>query len=436
LIGNGGRGGGAGNRVSDRVGQRHDLAQNRGENRAQNRQQRTDNLQNRLDDRYDRQGQRQGNRGDRQQSRRNDWYGHHGGWHNGYWHGGAWGWGSRWNYMWNNYPGLMAFGITSWGLNRIAYWSGYGAYANPYVTGDASVVSYSQPVLAEPPYEVPADAAAAQPAPTTTPAAEPLPPGVSQKGMTAFDKAQSEFKAGNYTAALASVDAALKEMPRDAIVNEFRALVLFAQKDYKHAAETLYAVLSVGPGWDWTTLSGLYASVDDYTKQLKALESYVLANPKDAAAHFVLGYHYTTCGHKEAAGKQFQEALQLNPKDVVSKQMLDMLGVTPETEATPPKEEKKPPTIPLASLVGNWTAKRGSATFQLMLAKDNAFTWTYTEGSRKTVLKGVFAVDGDTLAMEPDAGGVMVATVKLEGKDALAFKMVGEEKDPGLAFKK
>ena len=42
-------------------------------------------------------------------------------------------------------------------------------------------------------------------------------------------------------------------MPNDASLHEFRALVLFALGQYEQAAATLYAVLSNGPGWDWTT---------------------------------------------------------------------------------------------------------------------------------------------------------------------------------------
>lgn len=437
---------GAGDRLGnrgDRVGQRHDNIQNRTQNRGQYRQQRSDNLQSRLDSRFDRQGQRQGNLADRQQNRRNDfqnwnndYYRHHYSWYHGGWHGGYYGgWGNRWNYMWNRYPGLMAFNTTIWGLNRIGYWWGYRPYSNVYYTGGTTIVNYNQPVLAQPPYQAPANGTTQQP--PTSGGQEPLPPGVSQKGMAAFQQAQEEFKAGNYSEALTSVDAALKEMPRDAVVNEFRALVLFAQGDYKHAAETLYAVLSVGPGWDWTTLSGLYGNVEDYTKQLRALEKHVDANPNDAAAHFVLGYQYVTCGHKEAAGKQFQAALRLNPNDVVSKQMLDTLGVTPVPESTPPAAgTKKPPTVPLDSLVGNWKATRGNSAFGLSLSKDKSFTWTYTEGTKKTVVKGVFAVDGDEIAMEPDAGGVMLAQIKLQGASTLLFKMVGDEKDPALTFKK
>lgn len=399
---------------------------------------RSDRLQQRLDSRYSRQGQRQGNRGDRQQARRNDyhnWYNdyyhHHYAWYHGSWHGGFYfGWGGYWGYMWNRYPVLMGFNTTLWGLNRIGYWWGYQPYNNVYYTGGTTVVNYNTPVLAQPPYNASTGSSS-----STNNGQTPLPPGVSQKGMFAFNAAQKQFKEGNYKQALAAINLTLTEIPRDAVANEFRALVLFALGDYKHSAETLYAVLSVGPGWDWTTLSGLYGNVNDYTKQLRALESYVDSNPNDPAGHFVLGYQYLTCGYKDAAIKQYQQALKLNPKDTVSADMLKMLGATKPPKYTPPSN-KKPPTVPLASLVGNWTATRGDSSFAMNLTKDKNFTWTYTKDGKKTQVKGVFAVDGDSIAMEPDAGGVMVATIKLQQPDELSFKMAGDEKTPGLTFKK
>ena len=49
-------------------------------------------------------------------------------------------------------------------------------------------------------------------------------------------------------------------------------LVLFALQRYDEASVALYAVLSIGPGWDWPTLVGLYPDVETYTAQLRALE--------------------------------------------------------------------------------------------------------------------------------------------------------------------
>ena len=63
----------------------------------------------------------------------------------------------------------------------------------------------------------------------------------------------------------------------------------------------MYAVLSGGPGWDWTTESGLYPSIAVYTKQLRALEQYSRDNPQAADARFLLAYQYMLTGHNDAA---------------------------------------------------------------------------------------------------------------------------------------
>ena len=61
-------------------------------------------------------------------------------------------------------------------------------------------------------------------------------------------------------------------MPTDAVLHEFRALVLFAMGDYRQSAAVVHSVLAVGPGWDWTTMSSLYPDPNRYTQQLAALE--------------------------------------------------------------------------------------------------------------------------------------------------------------------
>ena len=53
--------------------------------------------------------------------------------------------------------------------------------------------------------------------------------------------------------------------------------MLFALKRYDDAAASLYAVLSTGPGWDWTTMIGLYPSVAD--DQLRSWKEYARETP-------------------------------------------------------------------------------------------------------------------------------------------------------------
>ena len=173
-------------------------------------------------------------------------------------------------------------------------------------------IDYSQPIaLAGPaPAEAESQTAASQ-------AAELL------------DAARNAFLQADYSGALADCDKALALTPNDALLHELRGLSLFALHRYDEAAGTVYAVLSQGPGWDWTTLSSLYADVGTYTDQLRALEEYVTQNPNSAAARFLLAYHYTICGHADAAATELAATVKLNPKDRLSAQLLDML--TPGT---------------------------------------------------------------------------------------------------------
>jgi tetratricopeptide (TPR) repeat protein len=110
--------------------------------------------------------------------------------------------------------------------------------------------------------------------------------GRERRGMSLFDQSRTAFATGDYKQALELCNQTLKTMPNDAVVHEFRSLVLFALQKYRDSAAVAYAVLSAGPGWDWTTLSSLYGNVADYTTQLRALEAFVKKNPKSSDGRF------------------------------------------------------------------------------------------------------------------------------------------------------
>src|SRR5262249_47827178 len=140
-------------------------------------------------------------------------------------------------------------------------------YVNPYYV-ESMPTYYTEPIVS---VSVEPVAQTAAPATMITPAG--LPPGVSTEGVSKFDEARAAFVAGQYDVALKLIDAAAAQMPHDAVLHEFRSLVLFALGRYAESAATIHPVLHVGPGWDWKTLSGLYANVDVYTQQLRALEA-------------------------------------------------------------------------------------------------------------------------------------------------------------------
>jgi tetratricopeptide (TPR) repeat protein len=229
-------------------------------------------------------------------------------------------------------------------------------------------------------------------------------------------------------------------MPNDAVVHEFRSLVLFALQNYREAAAAAYAVLSAGPGWDWTTLSGLYGNVADYTTQLRALESFVKKNPKSSDGHFLLAYHYLTLGHPDVAQTELRQVDKLTPDDRLVKQLL-AISTKPDDDV--PTPTPKPPLegdqlIKAEQLVGVWTAPgSGGSKFQMTLEKDSAFSWKYTSGKKSDEIKGVYAVEQNNLALEVDDGSVLLAEIKLAASSQLKFKVIGgEANDPGLTFTK
>ncbi|HVJ87503.1 MAG TPA: tetratricopeptide repeat protein [Caulifigura sp.] len=432
--------GGVGNRMqnrpnwNERPGSRQDFVNDR----MQNRGERATNLQDRMSQRsdswQDRRDQWQEGRGDRWEDFQDNFWDNAYDMRHDYWDNRFDAW---WDHMWDEHPGAMAWGMTAWGVNRLSYWFGYGGgYYNPYCSepvavGGGGYCDYSQPLQTY-------DYAAAPAAPSeTAPADQPASSPVNDL----FNAAQAAFYAGDYDGALKSVNEALGLAKNDAVLHEFRSLVLFAQGKYRDSAAAIHSVLAVGPGWNWSTLIGLYPGIDTYTAQLRQLEDAVKKSPDDAALHLLLAYHYITTSANEPAIHQLQEVIRLQPKDTVAVQLLQMIG---GPEALPAQlataEPPQPATmVQLASsdVVGTWKAASGKSTFELMLTDKNTFSWSFEDGGKKTTVDGVFAINGNTLAMEPDAGGSMAAELtKLTGA-GFHFAVVGSPPgDKGLDFKK
>jgi len=385
---------------------------------------------------------RQDNRNNRQDNRQdwNHWNNNywHGGWHHGYWHGNWYG-----NRYWNNYPGAVALGMTAWGVNRVAYGFGYWGYANPYAVAAVPVanntyIDYSQPLMPTQTADASTDSGN-----SPAPGDNDTPPA----GIESFNAARTAFQQGDYPQALSLVNQTLVSMPDDPVVHEFRSLVLFAQQKYQDSAAAIYAVLAAGPGWDWTTMSSLYPSIDVYTAQLRSLESYCKVHPDAADSSFLLAYHYLTCGYTDAAVGQLKKVVKLQPQDRVAKELLQMAGGSAPAAGPAPtpgdgvdeSASRDVPQIAMSQLAGRWSATGADKTrFDLQLSEKGEFTWTHTiAGQKPESVQGVYAIDGDSLAMQPDTGGTLLAKVTPPANGSFHFAIVGgPDVDPGLDFRK
>jgi thioredoxin-like negative regulator of GroEL len=374
---------------------------------------------------------------------------YHQGWVNGYWHG-------RNNNWWNNggafFTGMAIGGIGAWGLNSAIYNWGYRPFVNPYAVAAQPIV-VQQPVIVQQPVVVGEAAQPAAPAvyDYSQPLAESAPPdpGVSDPALQTFDAAREAFKAGDYAQALKQTDEALKTLPNDAAIHEFRALCFFAQGQYDQAAGVLYAVLSAGPGWDWTTLIGLYPSVDVYTAQLRALEQYRSANPESAAARFVLAYHYLTQGHTDAAIAEFKDVTTLLPSDKLSAQILAQLSgsqapaaaaadanATQAEAAAAAEPAAATPAVPEGNLAGTWKASPEEGTsIALTIAADGGFRWDLTQQGKTQPIAGKYTFGSGILTLAQSDDNVMVGRVSWKDDAHFVFQaMGGGPNDPGLAF--
>jgi tetratricopeptide (TPR) repeat protein len=340
---------------------------------------------------------------------------------------GTGGYGGFGGYGYGRYP--IGWGYGGWGLGNMLYGSGYMSYYNPYwgsgLGGPNYVYNYAQPIYVS----------------TTTATS-------SDVAAQTLDSARDAFKARDYATALNLVNRAIKENPSDEVLHEFRALTLFAQKDYEGAAATIHSVLAVGPGWDWATMASLYASVDDYTAQLRALESFTKSNPDDAASRFLLGYHYMTTGHPEHAAKEFASVVKLQPKDQVAKDLLNLVDKPKEAdlaEAPAPREEAAAPPakpdesvrpIEASAIVGKWSSTRDDGSkFGLDLRNDNTFSWKFDQGDRHEDFTGTYTTEGSLLLLQKKDGGALVGHVAQAGDGKFTFKLLGTPADdPGLTF--
>jgi tetratricopeptide (TPR) repeat protein len=378
-----------------------------------------------------------GNRPTQLPADRPDWWGanqpgwwrpgaaYHRGWVNGYWNGfndGRWSNWGRW------VGGAAIAGLATWGAGAALNTWGYMPYENPYAAA-------AQPFAVEQPAAAPAlyyDYA--QPIDTLAP---PPTEDLTETSVSTFDQSRAAFLKADYAGALALADQALAKLPSDATIHEFRALSLFALGRYDEAAATLYAVLSVGPGWDWTTLSGLYPSVEVYTEQLRALEAEVKRAPSKAPPRFVLAYHYLTTSNTDAALAQYREILKLQPGDKLSAQLAQRLGGPSAAEADVPPPASTP-AAPAGRLEGTWAAEpTSSVSIALVLNADRTFTWTVTDRGKPRVLKGRYESDKDELILSPTRGEALDGRVTWQAADRFVFQLLGGgPDDPGLAFHK
>ena len=130
----------------------------------------------------------------------------------------------------------------------------------------------------------------------------------------------------------------------DPVLHEFGALCLFAQGDYSRAAAVLNAVLAAAPGMDWTTMSSCIRMWIPTRNSCGSWRRLPSEKPTDAAARFVLAYHYLVVGHTDAAIGELKAVVENQPGDKVAQRMLDALQPKDETPPAAALRRRKRPS--------------------------------------------------------------------------------------------
>jgi tetratricopeptide (TPR) repeat protein len=315
----------------------------------------------------------------------------------------------------------------------MGYNSGYCSYVNPYYSnnyGSYGNYSYAQPIPVA--------------SPNTTVASNS--PSTCDQSLNA---AADAFKQNNYDLALDIMNKGITQCPNDAVLHEFRALVLFAKSDYQQAASTIHSVLAVGSGWNWTTLSGLYPDVGTYTAQLRSLESFVRSNPQDGASRFLLAYHYLVDGYPDSAATQLGQVVKLVPSDRVAADVLKLISKpSQQTASASDQPVPQPPaggpatssqgvqSMELATLLGSWHASRDDGSkFDLTLNQDDTFHWKFSINGKTEEFDGTYKYESNELALQRKDGGALIAGLVPYGNQKFNFKLLGApQEDPGLTF--
>jgi hypothetical protein len=137
---------------------------------------------------------------------------------------------------------------------------------------------------------------------------------------------------------------------------------------------------------------------------------------------------------------QFKELYKHNPQDPVIRQLLVMTAGEDAVQSSAPTDSlpTESTVVSAQELAGRWNAVgKGKTKYSLELAAGGDFVWTYAEGDKSQTVRGVYAVDGNVLAMEPESGGVMLAEVTQPQQEAFDFHLLGAPPgDLGLTFKK
>ena len=130
------------------------------------------------------------------------------------------------------------------------------------------------------------------------------------------EQAKQAFEREKFTDSEKLYDKALQVAPNNVYLLSNRAVVQFRMGKFKQSEESFRKALSVAPedAFCWATLGIVYYSEEKFDEAVNALTKSLAINNKNPTAHNYLGITAAQKGWIEAAQKELETAIQLDPK--------------------------------------------------------------------------------------------------------------------------
>lgn len=140
---------------------------------------------------------------------------------------------------------------------------------------------------------------------------------------------EQDFQSGRYGNAVSDWQHALVDDPHNGGLLMLLGQGLFAVGKFEEAAGVTQLAMQVLPQEQWgavvTHFRELYPANNDYTSQLRALESSVKTQDSPAK-RFLLGFQYGYLGHPKESVRELDKAVQLNPNDKLAADLRKLMA--------------------------------------------------------------------------------------------------------------
>ena len=244
----------------------------------------------------------------------------------GYW--GPWAYPGYWNYpIWYHHPG----------------WYGYD-YHHWHYQGSVGINIARAPVTVYGEWTDSSGEVHTEDRPKAEPESESAPPAPDiAVGERYLEDAIDAFRDRNYDEALKLAQQSSLKLEDQGPVFLLLGQAQFAAGKYMESAETLHRALGMMEEEDWgifvENYRDYYGKIGDYTRQLRALESYMKQELTAPFGSFLLGYHYGFLGYPDHATNHLEEAVELAQADDVAKRLLEIFqGQSTTTPTTGPAD--------------------------------------------------------------------------------------------------